>query len=81
VVAVVVPGPGEVSLRGAMPQRRQTTSPAQVLLRVVPKGAKRRLLGKRGSLRMRVTIAFAPAGGEPSSKTLNLRLRKAPSRR
>lgn len=80
-LAVVVPGPGEVSLRGAVPQRRQTTSAAQVLLRVVPKAAKRRLLGKRGSLRLRVTVAFAPAGGEASSKTLVLRLRKAPSRR
>lgn len=80
-LAVVVPGPGEVRLRGAVPRRRQTAGPAQVLLRVVPKAGKRRLLSKRGALRLRVTVAFAPTGGEASSKTLRLRLRKAPARR
>lgn len=75
-LAVVVPGPGELFLRGAVPRRHQLTNAAQVLLRVVPKPAKRRALRRRGHLRLPVTVTFAPAGGEASSRSLTLRLRR-----
>lgn len=77
-LAVVVPGPGGLILDGAVFQRRQVAGAGRFTLRVVPKAAKRRLLRRSGSARLKVTVTFAPAGGEPRSRTLSLRLRKAP---
>jgi hypothetical protein len=74
-LAVVVPGAGELTLRGSAPRRRQVTAPAQVLLPVVPKAAQRRALRRKGTLRLRLTVTFAPSGGEANSRTFALRLR------
>ncbi|MDQ2630741.1 MAG: hypothetical protein M3Y75_07175 [Actinomycetota bacterium] len=79
-LVVLAPGPGELSLRGAVPQRRRLSSAAQVLLPVVPRPAKRRALRRQGALRLRVTVTFAPSGGEANSRSLILRLKKAPPR-
>lgn len=79
-LAVVVPGPGRLVLDGAVFQRRQVGGAGRFTLRVVPKPAKRLLLRRTGSARLKVTVTFAPAGGEPNSRTLSLRLRRAPLR-
>ncbi|HEV2727818.1 MAG TPA: hypothetical protein VGV34_05960, partial [Solirubrobacterales bacterium] len=79
-LAVVVPGAGELALRGSVPRRHQVGGPAQVLLRVVPKGAQMRALRRKGRLRVRLTVTFAPSGGEASSQTLKLQLRRIPPR-
>ncbi|HEX6601088.1 MAG TPA: glycosyl hydrolase [Solirubrobacterales bacterium] len=77
-LAVVVPGPGELFLYGgAALKRRQPTSAARVLLRVVPKAPQRRALRRKGSARVSVSVTFAPSGGEPSTRTFTLRLKKA----
>ncbi|HEV2790180.1 MAG TPA: glycosyl hydrolase [Solirubrobacterales bacterium] len=72
------PGPGEVRLAGASPRRRLAAGPGSVRLRVVPRAAQRRALRKKGTLRLWVTVTFEPTGGTASSRTLIVRLRKAP---
>jgi hypothetical protein len=73
---VTVPGPGEVSLGGAVPRRRETMGPETVVLRVAPPPAKRRLLRRKGSLRLRLTVTFEPAGGTANGRTFTVRLRR-----
>ena len=80
-LVVLAPGPGELFLRGAVPRRRRFGAAARLLLRVVPKAPKRRALRRKGALRLRVTVTFAPRGGEASSRTLSLRLKQASPRR
>jgi len=75
-VAVVVPGPGSVSLDGAVPQTRTAAAAGKVVLRVLPKPAKRRALQRQGSVRLALTVTFQPRGGEPRSRSFSLRLKK-----
>jgi Glycosyl hydrolase family 26 len=78
---VTVPGAGGVSLAGAVPQQRELAAAGTALLRIVPKPAGRRVLARRGVLRLRLTVTFAPSGGVPNSRALIVRLRKsAPAR-
>lgn len=77
-VAVEVPGPGLVALDGAVPQQRQVGSGGEVRLRVLPKRKTRRLLERRGSARLRLTVTFIPRGGSPASRGFSLRLKKEP---
>jgi glycosyl hydrolase family 26 len=78
-LTVVVPGPGQVMLDGAVFRRRKVEAAGRVVLRVVPKAGKRRVLRRTGSVRLKLTVAFVPTGGEPNSRSLNLRLRRLPS--
>ncbi|HEX5527690.1 MAG TPA: glycosyl hydrolase [Solirubrobacterales bacterium] len=75
-LAVTVPGPGEVSLAGAVPRRLSTAGAETVGLRIVPRRAQRLALRRRGSLRLRVSVSFAPAGGTAASRVVRLRLRR-----
>jgi hypothetical protein len=75
-LAVTVPGPGEVALWGAVPQRRHAAGAETLRMRIVPRPAKRRLLKRRGSLRLQVSVIFEPAGGTASSRVLTVRLRR-----
>lgn len=79
-LAVVVPGPGQLMLDGAVFRHRQVDGAGRVKLRVVPKRAKRRALRRNGSVRLGVAVTFVPSGGEPNSRTIKLRLKKTPSR-
>jgi Glycosyl hydrolase family 26 len=79
VVAVIVPGPGLVSLSGAVSQLRTAGAAGKIVLRVLPSPAQRRALRRKGSARLRLTIAFQPRGGVSSSRGLSLRLRKVRS--
>ncbi|MGN6275219.1 MAG: glycoside hydrolase family 26 protein [Solirubrobacterales bacterium] len=74
---VAVPGPGEVSLAGAEPRHRYAPTAGTVVLRIVPRPAKRRLLRHDGSLRLRLIVTFAPDGGMANSRALTVRLQKA----
>jgi len=78
-VAVIVPGPGLVSLSGAVSQLRAAGAAGRVVLRIVPGPAQRRALRRKGSVRLRLTIAFQPRGGVSNSRDLSLRLRKVRS--
>ncbi|HET7508731.1 MAG TPA: glycosyl hydrolase [Solirubrobacterales bacterium] len=73
---VTVPGAGQVSLGGAVPRRRQAAGAETVVLRIVPPVAKRRLLSRKGRLRLRLTVTYAPAGGTANSRALTVRLRR-----
>jgi Glycosyl hydrolase family 26 len=75
-LVVGVPGPGEVRLAGPQPRRRLAAGPGPVRVRVVPRAAQRRELRKKGTLRLRVTVSFEPAGGTVSSRALTVRLRR-----
>jgi hypothetical protein len=73
---VTVPGPGAVSLGGAVPRRQLAAGAETVELRIVPRSAQRRALRRRGSLRLRVTVTFVPTGGAAASRAVRLRLRR-----
>jgi len=75
-LAVAVPGPGEVSLAGAEPRHREAAGSGTVLLRIVPRAAKRRQLRHDGSLRLRLTVTFVPNGGTANSRSFTVRLQK-----
>jgi hypothetical protein len=75
-LAVAVPGPGEVSLTGAQPRSRYAAGAGTVSLKIVPRSAKRRLLRRNGSLRLRLTVTFTPDGGTANSRSLTVRLQK-----
>jgi len=74
-LAVTVPGPGEVSLGGVVPRRRQAAGAETLTMRIVPRPAKRRLLRRKGTLRLQVSVIFEPSGGTASSRVLTVRLR------
>ncbi len=78
-VAVIVPGPGLVSLSGGVSRLRTASAAGKVVLRVVPGPAKRRALRRKGSVRLHLTIAFQPTGGLASSRVLSLRLKRVPA--
>ncbi len=76
-IAVAVPGPGLVAVDGAVPRQRQAEDAGRVLLKVLPKRRARRLLQRRGSARLKLTVTFIPRGGSPNSRGLSLRLKKS----
>jgi hypothetical protein len=75
---VEVPGPGLVAVDGAVPQQRQAEAAGRVALPVVPKPKARRILNRRGSVRLKLTVTFVPRGGLPNSRDFSLRLKKDP---
>jgi len=77
ILTVEVPGAGLVAVDGAVPQQQRADGPGRVALRILPKPAARRILAQRGSVRLRLTVTFVPRGGEPSSRAVSLRLKKA----
>jgi hypothetical protein len=75
---VWVSGPGRLTLAGAVPRAQTLGAAGLTALRVVPRPAKRRLLSRRGSLQLKVTITFEPLGGSAISRQLTLGLKKSP---
>ena len=75
---VEVPGPGLVAVDGAVPQQRQADAAGRVALPVLPRPKARRILDRRGSVRLKLTVTFVPRGGLPNSRDLSLRLKKEP---
>ncbi len=75
---VEVPGPGLVAVDGAVPQQRQAGAAGRVALPILPRPRARRILNRRGTVRLKLTVTFVPSGGLPNSRDLSLRLRKEP---
>ena len=89
ILPVTVPGAGSVSLsgKGVANQQASTSRAASakgtavaaastVKLVVKGKGKKRKTLNKTGKVKLNLAITFTPAGGEPSSQSAKLKLKK-----
>jgi hypothetical protein len=74
---VSVSGAGQLTLAGAVPRSQTLDTAGTTTLRVVPRPAKRRLLSRRGTLRLKVTVSFEPHSGSAVSRQLTLRLKKS----
>jgi hypothetical protein len=70
--------PGLARLTGKGVKSRHTTRAVAggVTLKVVTGGKRRRRLSRTGGLRVPVTVTFYPTGGDPSSQTVLVKLRK-----
>jgi hypothetical protein len=82
-VTVKVAGPGSVTAKDAGAGRKRfktvkvTASAAgRVTLTLKPSSAARKLIAKRGKLRAKARITFAPTGGKPASHTTSVVFRK-----
>ena len=75
-LAVEVPGPGSIQLRGKSLARSGRTLPAAgtAKLAVKPKGRLKKRLKKRGKLTVRPRITFKPDGGDPHAEKLRVKL-------
>lgn len=81
-IPVTVPDPGGLLLTGRGIGRSAVTAPGPGTLRLalIPTRKERLRLRKAGHARVRFTIAFTPAGGEPASKAGRVTLRLEPTR-
>ena len=79
-LAVRVPGPGSLSLRGKgiRGQRKAVRAAGTVKLVVRPTGKAKRKLARTGKLTVRVAVTYRPSGGAPATKTKQIRLRSRP---
>ena len=82
-LTVNVPNPGELGLSGngvksaaAGKAATTVTAPGPVTLLVKAKGKKKRKLNQTGKVKVSPTITFAPAGGDPKSQSLKVKLIK-----
>jgi len=73
---VTVSGPGRLLVVGGTEAVRELRRAGTTVLRVRVRGAKRRRLQRHGTVRVRLRITFVPAGAEPLSRTVSIRLRK-----
>jgi hypothetical protein len=89
VLPVTVPGSGTVSLSGrgvagqqaktsraASAGRRAVASASTVKLVVKAKGKKRKTLNKTGKAKLKLAISYTPTGGEPSTRSIKVKLKK-----
>jgi hypothetical protein len=79
ILAVVVPGAGQLGLRGPGIVRRQvsTAGPKTVKLLIKAKGSKAAKLRRDGKVKVRPLLSFTPAGGGPRQKPRPVVLRLA----
>ena len=84
-LAVTVPGPGSLSLRGngVKGQRLGGATASKVVagagtvkLLIKAKGAKRRVLQRTGKVKVKVRITFTPTGGVPNTRSRRVTLVK-----
>jgi hypothetical protein len=86
-IAVVVPGPGQLSLSGKGVARQATgseraaasktvTEAGTVKLRIKPKGRAKRALQRTGKAKVLIKVTFSPVGGTPSTTRHKLKLRR-----
>jgi len=72
---VEVSAPGRLTLKGATPRELVVDRAGTAVLRVVPNPAQRRLLARRGRLRLKLTVAFEPLAGGALSRSLTVPLK------
>ena len=89
VLPVTVPGAGTLSLSGkgvvgqqastsraASAGRRAVTSASTVKLVVKGKGKKKKKLNRTGKVKLNLAITYTPAGGDPSTQSMKVKLKK-----
>jgi hypothetical protein len=77
VLPVTVPGAGTLSLSGrGVAGQQASTSASTVKLRVKGKGKKRERLNQTGKVKLNLAITYSPAGGEPSTRSIKVKLKK-----
>ncbi len=83
-VDVDVPNPGELTgsgngakiARAAGAETSKAVSPGKVQLLIKAIGKKKRKLNKTGKAKLQVAVTYTPAGGDPSTQSLKLKLKK-----
>ncbi len=82
-LTVNVPNPGTLQVSGkgvkALAARSATTTvdaPGAFSLLIKTKGGKRKMLNRAGKVRLKVAITYAPIGGDPSTQSRKLKLKK-----
>jgi hypothetical protein len=89
VLPVTVPGAGTLSLSGrgvsglqastsraASARGRAVASASTVKLVVKGKGKKKKTLNETGKVKLNLVITYAPTGGDPSTKSMKVKLKK-----
>jgi hypothetical protein len=82
VLPVTVPGAGTLALggKGVAGQQAQTsravTSASTVKLMVKGKGKKKKTLNRTGKVKLNLAITYTPAGGDPSTQSIKVKLKK-----
>ena len=74
---VTLSGAGTLIATGSGVFTKPVAGPATVTVPVRARGRKRRALNRRGAVTLRLTVTFVPRGGQASTQTVRLRLRKA----
>jgi hypothetical protein len=77
-VTVDVPNPGDIALSGTgvKAAAATVTAPGQVKLVVAATGKKRKKLNRTGKAKVTATVAYTPTGGDASTQSLTLKLKK-----
>jgi hypothetical protein len=73
-----VPNPGDLALSGTGVKATAATvaAPGQVKLVVRASGTKRKKLNQTGAVKLTATVTYTPTGGDPSTQSLKLKLKK-----
>lgn len=73
-----VPNPGELVLSGKGLRRRELAvgAPGDFRLKITAKGNKRENLNEDGKVKVKPKITFTPIGGDPSTQSRKLKLKK-----
>jgi hypothetical protein len=74
---VTLPGPGTVIVSGAGVSSKSAAGPATLSFKISARGAKKRILAQRGAIRLKLSVAYIPIGGERNAKSTFVRLRKS----
>jgi hypothetical protein len=69
------PGVATIGGRGVISRRATTAVARSISLKVATAGTRKRKLARTGSLKVPVTVTFAPTGGDPSSQRVPVKLR------
>ena len=73
---ITISHPGSLALRGKGVKgvKRAFAKPGAKTLRIAPKGAKKRALKRRGSVKVTITITYSPDEGEAVELTKKVKL-------
>ncbi len=83
-LTVNVPNPGQLSLSGngvksaAAHSATAVGAPGAVELKVRAKGKKKRKLNETGKVKVNVAVTYTPTGGDLSSQSIKVKLKKKP---
>jgi Glycosyl hydrolase family 26 len=73
---VTLPGAGTLILAGSGVSTTAATGPGTLTIQVRARGRKQGVLNRSGHVALKLTLTFVPTGGDPSSQTTTLRLKK-----